>query len=227
MEKLIFNSDFCVDTLKSYNVEYKIPRIVIRSGNDEVTTRNALDESVNQESTCNNSSSFKIALNTKYPKFEAVLVSAITEDSIESGVHYLFEDKFDEFYKDNSYMAIQLLQYFLRDYYTDIKKVKAVLHIVSHYTYEQMGQDFVYPILSLINHTNKGIKKFALKVFDNWDSIETLSLLKGTDPPKERWLCEYKERIINRLERKKTDAIFFTSNQQRKLARTGGPGIGT
>ena len=109
-------------------------------------------------------------------------------------------------------MAIQMLQYLLRDYYTDIKKVKAILHIVSHYAYEMLGQDFVYPVLSLVGHQNKGIKKFALKVFDNWDSVETLQLLKGIESPKERWLSEYKEKIVKRLERKKTDAIFFTSN---------------
>lgn len=212
MEKFIFDSEFSVESQKKNNKEYKIARIVIRSGIDEVTTKNIIDESNSQERTYDNLSDFKIALNAKYPQFKTELVSTIREDAIESGVHYFFEDKFNEYFKDNSYMATQLLQYFLRDYYTDIKKVKAVLHIVSHYTYEQMGQDFVYPLLSLVNHKNKGIKKFALKVFDNWDSVETMLLLKGTDTPKERWLCEYKEKIITRLERKKTDAIFFKSN---------------
>lgn len=211
MEKLIYDSDFSVETRKTNNKEFKVARIIIRSDIDEVTTKNVIDES-GQEITCDNLSDFKIALNARYPEFKSSLVSEIREDIIESGVHYVFEDKFDEYYRDNSYMATQLLQFFLRDYYTDIKKVKAVLHIVSHYTYEQMGQDFVYPVLSLVNHENKAIKKFALKVFDNWDSVETIKLLKGTDMPKERWLCGYKEKIITRLERKLTDAIFFTSN---------------
>lgn len=212
MANLIFNSELSTETRKTDNKEYKISRIIIRSDIEKVATQNAIDDFDSQESTYDNLNNFKIALNAKYPEFKSVLVSAIKEDAIESGVHYFFEDKFDEYYRDNSYMATQLLQFFLRDYYTDIRKVKAVLHIVSHYTYEQIGQDFVYPLLSLVNHENKGIKKFALKVFDNWDSAETLLLLKGTESPKERWLCEYKEKIMNRLERKKTDAIFFTSN---------------
>lgn len=212
MEKLIFDSVFSVKTQKENNKEYKISHVIIRSDIDEVATQNSIDGFGRQKSTYDNLNDFKIALNIRYPEFKSALVSAIREDTIESGVHYFFEDKFDEYYRDNPYLAIQLLQFFLRDYYTDIRKVKAVLHIVSHYTYEQIGQYFVYTLLALVNHKNKGIKKFALKVFDNWDSVETVLLLKGTESPKERWLCEYKEKIINRLERKKTDAIFFTSD---------------
>ena len=212
MEELQFKSEISVESQKKNSEQYQLSRVIIHSNIDNVGTKNSIDESRTQEKTYDTLRDFKTVLNAKYPEFKKTLVSAIREEPIESGVHYLFEDKFNDYFEDNPYMAIQLLQVFLRDYYTDTKKVKAVLHIVSHYTYEQLGEDFVYPILSLINHTNKGIKKFALKVFDNWDSIETLSLLKGTEMPKERWLCEYKEKIVIRLERKNTNAIFFTSN---------------
>lgn len=212
MGQLLFDTGFSVESQKKSNKEYKIARIVICSDVDEVTTKNNIYDAGNQEYRCDNINDFKLALSSMYPEFKSALDSAISEDTIESGVHYFFEEKFDEYFKNNSYMAIKLLEYFLRDFFADVKRVKAVLHLVSHYSYEELGQDFVYPITSLVSHQNKGIKKFALKVFDNWDSVETLQLLKGTENPKERWLSEYKERIITRLERKNTDAIFFTSN---------------
>lgn len=212
MEQLLFDVNYSVESQKKSNQEYNGVRIIFNSEIDEVTTKNNVYEGSNLEYKCDNSSNFKKLLNEKYPEFKTTLVSAIREETIESGVHYLFEETFDEYFKDNSYMATKLLEYFLRDFYADTKKVKAILHMVSHYSYEEMGEDFVYPILSLIGHCNKGIKKFALKVFDNWDSVETLQLLKGTGNPKERWLSEYKEKITTRLERKQTDAIFFTSN---------------
>lgn len=212
MKQLLFNVDFSSESQKKNNEEYKIAQVVIRSDVDEIATKNSMYVSGSQEYRSANKNDFKMLLNSKYPQFKSTLARAINEDTIESGVHYYFEEKFGEYFKEYPYMAIKLLEYFLRDYYTDTKKVKAILHIVSHYTYEELGEDFAYPIISLVNHCNKGIKKFALKVFDNWDSVETLQLLKGTQNPNERWLREYKERIIERLERKNTDAIFFTSD---------------
>ncbi|MCM1113848.1 MAG: hypothetical protein NC399_11405 [Muribaculum sp.] len=114
MEKLRYDSEFSVEIRKKYHKEYKIARVVIRSDIDDVTTKNMIDESSSQESTCDNLNNFKIALNARYPEFKSTLASAIREDTIESGVHYFFEDKFDEYYRDNSYMATQLLQFFKR-----------------------------------------------------------------------------------------------------------------
>lgn len=194
------------------NKEYKLSRIIVCSNMDDVTTNNAFDELTICGSVSVNTDNFKMAFSQRYPVFKQKMISAIRETTIQSGIHYYFEDVFNDYYVDNPYMAIQMLQYFLRDHYIEIGKVKAVLHMVSHYTYEQLGRDFVYPVLSLVSHNNKGIKKFALKVFDNWDSVETYMLLKGTENPKEKWLHEYKERITNRLERKMNNAIFFTSH---------------
>ena len=212
MRDLFFEPKFSVESQNKNRKEYKFSRVIIRSNMDDVATNNYFDESTICGSTSVNTNDFKVALSLRYPIFKENMVSAITETTIESGIHYYFEDVFNEYYMDNQYMAIQMLQYFLRDYYTEIGKVKAVLHIVSHYNYEQLGREFVYPVLSLVSHNNKGIKKFALKVFDNWDSVETFNLLSGTENPKEKWLKEYKERITMRLERKMNNAIFFTSH---------------
>ena len=149
-------------------------------------------------------------LATVYPQFKEDILRSICEDMVESGVHYIFEDSFQKYFERNQYMAIQLLQRLLRDYYNNVRITKAVLHIVSHYSYEQIGEDFVFPILSLLNHENKAIRKFALKTFDNWDSISTLSVLKGTMPMKEKWLEEYRKNIIYRLERKNFNGLLLT-----------------
>ena len=196
--------------------EYKISKIVVKSALNNAHTNNFINMSADYK--CDKIDTFKVIMNEAYPQFKQDMLICIRDTTIESGVHYLFEDKFETFYALNHYLATQMLQRFLRDFYDNTKIVKAVLHIVSHYTYEELGEEFQYPILSLIGHKDKGIKKFALKVFDNWDTIETLPLLNGTDELRERWLNEYKGKIIKRLEGKQTNAIFFASNQQRKLA---------
>lgn len=196
--------------------EYRLPKIVVKLHLNGAHTNNFFISS--EDYKCDNANPFKLVLNDAYPQFKQDMLIYIRDTTIESGVHYLFEDKFKEFFVINPYLATQMLQRFLRDFFDNAKIVKAVLHIVSHYTYEELGEEFQYPILSLIGHKDKGIKKFALKVFDNWDTVETLPLLRGTDELRERWLNEYKGKIIKRLEGKQTNAIFFTSDQSRKLA---------
>lgn len=59
-----------------------------------------------------------------------------------------------------------------------------------------MGEEFVFQVLSLCNHKNKKIKKFALKIFDNWDDVETLPLLVGTTVLRESWLESYRQSTL-------------------------------
>jgi hypothetical protein len=93
-----------------------------------------------------------------------------------------------------------MLEKLLAENYTNDRLVKAYLHIISHYSYSEVGERMRISVISLLNHQNKGIRKFAIKVFDNWNSIETLELLKGSQEMKESWLNKYRQAIIDRLE---------------------------
>lgn len=212
MEKIILNNIVSTMSFNDKIREYKVSPVIIYSQLDDAKTTNIFREKSFSDSSCDNPDEFKIALGELYPRFKLDMLYAVRESMIESGVHYGFEDKFNEYFLLNQHMAAQLLQRLLRENYANVRIEKAVLHIVSHYTYDEIGDDFVFPISSLMNHVNKGIRKFALKVFDNWDAVETLSVLKGTALMQEKWLNDYKNRIIERLERKATNAIFFASN---------------
>lgn len=146
------------------------------------------------------------------PSFEKEFIGATKGAFIESGCTYGFEDVYEKYNKRNKFVAVRLLSDLLCKYYNgDINIVTAILHTISHYSYSELGNEFMYIVLSLCNHNNKKIKKFALKIFDNWDEIETLHLLKGNMPLRERWLEDYRQRIIKHLEGKR-DAILGTSN---------------
>lgn len=146
------------------------------------------------------------------PSFEKEFISATKGVFIESGCTYDFEDVYEKYNKRNKFVAVRLLSDLLCKYYNgDINLVTAILHTISHYSYSELGNEFMYIVLSLCNHNNKKIKKFALKIFDNWDEVETLKLLKGNAPLHERWLEDYRQSIIKHLEGKR-DAILGTSN---------------
>ena len=160
-------------------------------------------------------------INSSFPQFENDFVSSARENTIESGHIYEFEDIFEAHRKKGSIAAAKMLSRLLQKYYGDAHIVKAILHTVSHYSYSELGEDFVFEAASLCHHENKGIKKFALKVFDNWDAIETLDMLKHTEPIREKWLEEYRQEIIKHLEQLKgerANAISYSGYQSRKLA---------
>lgn len=212
MDKTIF-IDFATnkENIESNSVrEYKVPPVIISSQLDPVTTSNAYKDNIVSENSSNNPDEFRMMLNTLYPAFKSDLLCSIHESMIESGVHYHFEDVFNEYFNQNRHMTTQMLQRLLRESYTNVRIVKVILHIVSHYTYKEMGEDFIFPLSSLLEHENKAVRKFALKVFDNWDSVDTLSVLQVGPPMREKWLDNYKNQIIERLERKRdsVDLIF-------------------
>ncbi len=213
MDKIVF-SDLVSTNMEFDSIkEYKIAPVIIYSQLNEVKTSNIYSDCSTTESSSNNPDEFRVMLNKIYPEFKSDILYSIHESMIESGVHYHFEDVFYKYFEKNHHMAAQLLQRLLRENYTNTRVIKVILHIVSHYTYKEIGDDFVFPFASLLEHRDKAIRKFALKVFDNWDSVETLSILQGGLPMREKWLNDYKNRIIERLERKCNNAIFFACDK--------------
>lgn len=193
------------------NRNFNIAKLVIFSEINEVKTNNSIYD-IDKDNNSGKQDDFVIALDNKYFDFKNDFIINVSEAPVESGVHYEFENIFDKYFIENPYMASKLLERLLREYYENIKIVKAILHIVSHYDYSEIGEYFIFPVSSLCHHINKGVRKFALKVFDNWDSVDTLSVLRGTQVMREKWLNDYRTKIIQRLERKQSDAISFACN---------------
>ena len=135
-----------------------------------------------------------------FPEFEKTFVAAAKNTFIESGGVYEFEEIFENYRRTNAMAAPPMLSQLLREHYGEIPIVKAVLHTISHYSYSELGREFVFHLDSLCYHKDRGIKKFALKVFDNWNAVETLKILKNKEPIKENWLETYRKKIINNLE---------------------------
>ena len=211
MNKYVF-TNWAPTNIELKNVkEYKVTPLVYFSQVEYARTVNLYREKMITENSSDNPDDFKKIMTKLYPQFKKAILNSIHESMVESGVHYDFEDVFCDYFIKNHHMASQLLLRLLREQYSNLRIVKAILHIVSHYTYEEIGEDFVFSLTALLNHTNKAIRKFALKVFDNWDAEETLDILQNT-MMKETWLNNYKDRIVERLERKSNHAVLFTCN---------------
>ena len=144
-----------------------------------------------------------------FPQFEKDFVSSARADTVESGYVYEFEHIFESYLEKGAVFASKMLFKLLKKHYRDVHIVKAILHAISHYSYRELGDAFVMEILSLCHHENKGVKKFALKVFDNWEAIETLEALKHIAPIEETWIENYRQEIIRHLEHLKEHSIDF------------------
>ena len=174
-----------------------------RLSDSEVTTNTASPyDSILQVVDCN------------YREFKRKMLQGIKSSLVESGIICDYEILYDS-YVDQYGKAVSalLLGRMLKEFFDNTQIVKGLLHLISHRSYDELGEMMSFQVITAVDHVDKRIKKFALKVIDNWDSVEMLPLLKGTGPIREHWLNDYKERIILRLEDKKENALLRASNQ--------------
>lgn len=84
-------------------------------------------------------------------------------------------------------------------YYSDVKVVVGILHILSHFDYKAVSP--FGPTIAAAALLNKEIevREQAIRAYENWGDPSSLSILKGIDC-KEEWLQEYVNQIISDLE---------------------------
>lgn len=156
----------------------------------------------------------------KYPEFEDNMDCLINAISVESGYYYEYEEYFGKYMTESQILAKTLLLKYSRNRCDYPHIFKGILHLISHYDYNSFGTYFSFLLGMALHHQNRGIKKFALKVFDNWDSMETLHILRGIEPMKESWLEDYRQEIIYRLESKVDDNICHITSEK-STVKTG------
>lgn len=147
-----------------------------------------------------------------YPSFKKEMLNEIMSSTVESGVYCAFEDYYEKIWLTHGLtVASRLLQKMFGEYFNNSRIVVALLHLISHRSYDEFGGSINSQLVLLAFHRDKRIKKFALKVIDNWDSTEMLPYLLGTQDIKEQWLNDYKNKIVQHLEAKR-DALLRTCN---------------
>lgn len=208
----IISSSNSVLEFKQFKIKIVIPYDISISDNrlndSDVTTNIASPyDAILQVVDCN------------YQEFKRKMLQGIKSSLVESGIICDYEILYDSYVeKYGKAVSALLLSRLLKEFYDNTQIVKGLLHLISHRPYDELGEMMSFQVISAVNHDDKRIKKFALKVIDNWDSIDMLPLLKGTAEIREKWLNDYKNKIINRLEAKKRDALLCSSNQSRELA---------
>ncbi len=179
-----------------------------RFSDSEVTTNNALYYDAILQ-----------IVDKNYQEFKSRMLVEIKSSFVESGMIYDYEILYDSYIDQyGQFVSALLLSRMLKEFFDNTQIAKGLLHLISHRPYNELGEMMAFQVMSAANHDDKRIKKFALKVIDNWDSVDMLPLLKGTSAIREYWLNDYKNKIIQRLEAKKRDAVLRSSNQSRELA---------
>ena len=143
-------------------------------------------------------------IQNEYHKFATEMTNRLEGVVVISGEYYAFEDYFyDQYYKKDEILSIDLLDHFFKNIYgKDNRLIKAVLHLISHYRYEDLGTRFVWQVNACLyaDKSDKAVRKFALKVFDNWNNNEAIAILQGGEPLREAFLENYRKKIVSRIE---------------------------
>ena len=139
-----------------------------------------------------------------YDKFKYDILLNIHDVKVMNGMYYNYEEVFDQYCKNDAALSILMLQALMTNYYNDSNIIIPILHLISHREYDKFGEYLVLNVVAFLLNKDKKIKKITLKVFDNWDSVNTWSVLENIEDIQESWLNLYKNNIILRLKEKMT-----------------------
>lgn len=137
-----------------------------------------------------------------YREFEYNLKNLMKTEYYESNNTPDSETYINNLLREDKDKCMINLSKFFHDNYTDVHIAKGVLHIISHFEFEELNTIASYVAFAGLNHSNKSVRKYAIKAYDNWDNTELLPILKGMKKPSEKWLRIYLDKVISHLERK-------------------------
>jgi len=83
----------------------------------------------------------------------------------------------------------------LMENYSNIKIVTGLLQIVSHFEYDEIKPAGPMMATATISHKNLEVRECAIRAFENWASMESLSLLEHTEAHP-AWLQDYLTQVI-------------------------------
>ncbi len=128
------------------------------------------------------------------------LIQVIKEDVFESGEISESEDYIREIADEIDLdFSLQILNKAYTKYFSNSHIMRGILHIISHFEYEEVDPIGVSIAIGSISHKNIFVVDFAIKAFENWNNKKSLVILKSIDGRAD-WLNDYIGKVIKNIE---------------------------
>ena len=136
----------------------------------------------------------------------SILKAMMKDENYESGVPSTSEVYFQTVYEKDRLIALNSIsRLFMDNFNSDSKGAHyliGVLHIISHFNYEEVYPTGQMIAISAIGFANSvEVQEYGVKCFENWEHKDGINKLKAISFSA-KWLQEYANEVIEELERK-------------------------
>lgn len=131
--------------------------------------------------------------------FEPIFLSTLKTQELEIDYKNPIEVLLEEFFIENEYVTKEWLNNLYITNYSDTKFLINILKIIGSLDKNLINSFGIVISGSALCHKNVEVKEMAIRVFENWNTIESYTFLKNCSlSPK--WLNEYKNEVLQNIE---------------------------
>jgi len=132
-------------------------------------------------------------------KFQNVFVSTLKNHELEIDYKNHIEFLLEELFLENEFVTKDWLNEVYVSNYNDTKFLINILKIIGNLDKQLLKSFGIVISGSALAHKNVEVKEMAIRVFENWNTIESYTFLKNCSlVPK--WLNDYKNEVLANIE---------------------------
>ncbi len=165
-------------------------------GVDIIKTEDNTVLSNNIKSTIRDNAEFKRHL---IEKFQPIFVSTLKSQELEIDYKNHIEILLEELFRENEFVTKDWLNDIYISNFNDTKFLVNILKIIGNFDKGLLKSFGIVTSGASLSHKNVEVKEMAVRVFENWNVIESYTFLKNCSlTPK--WLDEYKNEVLSNIE---------------------------
>jgi predicted transcriptional regulator len=132
-------------------------------------------------------------------KFQHIFVSTLKSQELEIDYKNNIEFLLEELFIENEFVAKDWLNEIYISNYNDTKFLINILKIIGNLDKKLLKSFGIVISGSALIHKSVEVKEMAIRVFENWNTVESYTFLKNcTLTPK--WLDDYKNEVLVNIE---------------------------
>jgi len=132
-------------------------------------------------------------------KFEPIFVSTLKSQELEIDYRNQIEILLEELFQENQLATKDWLNDVYVEHFQDSRFLINILKIIGNFDKELLSSFGIVPSGAALSHKSAEVKEMAIRVFENWNTIESYTFLKNCSLTPD-WLEDYKNQVLFNIE---------------------------
>ena len=170
-----------------------------KSGTDDIGPIENMAESTSSDLSSTENAANAARLRWYRTKFTAQLLRLITDSELEYGFSSSLDVFLRERLAENALATKEWLNELFIEYYPDVSVATGTLRAIAHLDYHEIAPQGPTIALAALSHSNLEVRECGVRSFENWATLECLSILRSVQC-NEEWMQDYVTQAIADLE---------------------------